>query len=75
MAAKISALASGKIDKYEYLADLLIDRFRRHWKNTKTMEKHGQKQVQALKSLESPGKESTSLKNFVSEKKWSILKL
>ena len=37
-------------------------------KSTETIEKHGEKQVQTLKSLESLSKESPSIKTFISEK-------
>ena len=37
-------------------------------KSTETIEKHGEKQVQTLKSLEFLSKESPSIKTFISEK-------
>lgn len=37
---------------------------------TKTIEKHGENQVEALKFAESPGKESPSTKGFIS--KWTL---
>ena len=37
-------------------------------KSTEMIEKHGEKQVQTLKSLESLSKESPSIKTFISEK-------
>ena len=37
---------------------------------TKTIEKNGEKQVEALKFTESPGKESPSTKRFIS--KWTL---
>ena len=72
-AAKISALSSGKIDKYEYLTgeEILpsnkqqtIEQAKFTYsplgkafeKKTKTMEDQGEKQVDALKSLESSDK-------------------
>ena len=76
--AKISALSSGKTDKYEYLTgeEILYSTTakERHSlgkpleKQTKTIEKHGKKPGQALKSLEFPGRESQSIKNSISEK-------
>ena len=73
-AAKISALSSGKIDKYEYLTgeEILpsnkqqtIEQAKFTYsplgkvfeKKTKTMEDQGEKQVDALKSLESSDKQ------------------
>ena len=68
VAATISTLSSGKIDKYEYLAGEEILPPQQHTiiqeanffysplgraleKETKTIENHGEKQVQLLKSL------------------------
>ena len=57
-AAKISALSNGKIDKYEYLIDkemlpsnqrycLLICSWQIIWKQIKTVEVQGEKQIKA----------------------------
>ena len=74
-AAKISALWSGKIGKYEYLTGEEVLPTQQHRlieetkfsysplgkafeKQTKTFEKHSEKQVDTLKSLEFSEKES-----------------
>ena len=73
-AAKISAVSSGKVDKYEYLtgeeilpsnkqqiieqAKFTYSPLRKAFeKQTKTIEDQGQKQVDALKFLESTNKQ------------------
>ena len=80
-AAKISALSSGKIDKYEYLTGeeilpsnqkQIIEQAKFIYsplgkaleKQTKTIEDQGEKQVNALKSLESSDKQLPSIKDI-----------
>ena len=85
-AAKISALSSGEIDKYEYLTgeeilpsnqqqiieqanftySLLDKAFE---KQTKTIKDQGEKQVDALESLESFDKQLPSIKEFLSKER------
>ena len=77
-AAKISALSSGKIDKYEYRTGEEILPINQQQiteqakftyyslgnvfdKQTKTTEEQGEKQVNALKSLESSDKQLLSI--------------
>ena len=91
MSTKISALYSGKIDKYEYLTcekTLLLQQHRiienaefnyslfkkALQKQTATSEKHGEKEVQPLKHLESSDKESSLIKFLYLEKR-SILEI
>ena len=79
-AAKISALSSGKVHKYEYLTgeDILpssnqqiIEQARFTYsplgkafnKQTKTIEKQGKKQVDALNTLKSDNNKKLQLKN------------
>ena len=79
-AAKISALSSGKVHKYEYLTgeDILpssnqqiIEQARFTYsplgkafnKQTKTIEKQGKKQVDALNTLKSDNNQKLQLKN------------
>ena len=78
-AARISALLSGKIDKYEYLTgeeilpsnqQQIIEQAKFTYsplgkafeKQTKTIEDQGEKQINALKSLESSNKQLPSAK-------------
>ena len=78
-AARISALLSGKIDKYEYLTgeeilpsnqQQIIEQAKFTYsplgkafeKQTKTIEDQGEKQINALKSLESSNKQLPSVK-------------
>ena len=85
-AAKISALSSGKIDKYEYLTGdeilpsnqkQIIEQAKFTYcplgkdfeKQTKIIEDQGQKQVDALKSLESSDKKLPSIKDFISKER------
>ena len=85
-AAKISALSSGKIDKYEYLngeeilpsnKQQIIEQAKFTYsplgkaleKQTKTIEDQGEKQINALKSLESSDKQLTSIKDFISKER------
>ena len=85
-AAKISALSSGKIDKYEYLngeeilpsnKQEIIEQAKFTYsplgkaleKQTKTIEDQGEKQINALKSLESSDKQLTSIKDFISKER------
>ena len=87
-AAKISALSSGKINKYEYLTGERIlppnqkQRIEQakvtysplgkaFEKQAKTTEDQGQKQVDALKPLESSDKQLASLKHFISKERLS----
>ena len=87
--AKILALSSGKIDKYEYLtaeeilpsnqeqiigqAKFTYSRLRKAFqKQTKTSEDQGEKQVNALKSLESSDKQLPSIKDFMSIKDFKV---
>ena len=89
--AKVSALSSGKIGKYEYLLGEEILLLQQHRviqeakftcsphgkaleKQIKPNEEHCKKQVQALKSLESLGKELPPIKKL-SQEECSILKL
>ena len=83
---KLSALSSGKIDKYEYLTgeEILLSNQQQiieyakftysllgkaFEKQTKTIEDHGEKQVNALKSLESADKQLPSKKDFISKER------
>ena len=83
-AAKISALASGKIDKYEYLTGeeilpsnqqqiIELAKFtysplgKAFQKQTKTIEDQGEKQVGALKSLESSDKQKRLNSDIIEE--------
>ena len=85
-AAKISALPSGKIDKYEYLTgeeilssnqQQIIEQAKFTYsplgkafeKQTKTIEDQGEKQINALKSLESSGKQLLLIKDFISKER------
>ena len=85
-AAKISALSSGKIGKYEYLTGeeilspnqpQIIEQAKFTYstlgktfeKQTKTIEIQGEKQVNALKSLESSVKQLPSTKDFISKER------
>ena len=80
-AAKISALSSGKLDKYEYLTgeeilpsnqQQIIQQAKFNYsplgkaleKQRKTIKDQGEKQVNALKSLESSDKQLPSIKDF-----------
>ena len=77
---KISALSSGKIDKYEYLTgeeilptnqQQIIEKAKFTYsptseKQTKTIEDQGKNQVVALESLKTSNKELPPIKNFVS---------
>ena len=70
--AKISALSSGKIDKYEYLTgeEILPSNQQQalgkaYEKQTKTIENQGKKQVDALESLKPSDKELTPIKDFI----------
>ena len=62
--AKILALSSDKINKYEYLTSEAKFAFE---KQTKTIEHQGEKQVDPLKSLESSEKQLLSIKDFISK--------
>ena len=83
-AAKISALASGKIDKYEYLTGeeilpsnqqqiIELAKFtysplgKAFQKQTKAIEDQGEKQVGALKSLESSDKQKRLNSDIIDE--------
>ena len=78
-AAKISALSSDKIDKYEYLTgeEILPSNQQAKFtysplgkafeKQTKTIEDQGKKQVDALKSLKPSDKELTPIRYFLPE--------
>ena len=85
-AAKISALSSGKIDKYKYLTgeeilpsnqQQIIEQAKFTYsslgkafeKQTKTIEDQEEKQVNALKSLESSDKQLPSIKDFISKER------
>ena len=75
-AAKISALSSGKIDKYEYLTgDEILPSNQRQIiqqafeKQTKTIEDQGKKQVDALKTSY---KKLPSIKDFVPTEKFNL---
>ena len=85
-AAKISALSSGKIDKYEYLTgkevlpsnqQQIIEQAKFTFsllgtaleKQTKTIEDQEEKQINALKSLESSDKQLPSIKDFISKER------
>ena len=85
-ASKISALSSGKINKYEYLTDeeilhsnqkQIIEQAKFTYspfgktfkKQIKIIEDQGQKQVGALKSLESSDKQLPSIKDFISKER------
>ena len=82
--AEISALSSGKIDKYEYLSgeeilpsnqEQIIQQAKFTYfplgkafeKQAKTIEDQGEKQVNALKSLESSDKQLLPIKDFISK--------
>ena len=82
--AEISALSSGKIDKYEYLngeeilpsnQEQIIQQAKFTYsplgkafeKQAKTIEDQGEKQVNALKSLESSDKQLLPIKDFISK--------
>ena len=85
-AAKIPALPSAKIDKYEYLTgeDILPSNQQEIMeqakftysplgkafkKQRKTIENQGEKQINALKSLESSDKQLPSIKDFISKER------
>ena len=61
-AAKISALSSGKIDKYEFPYSSLGKAFK---KQTKTIECQGKKHVDALTTLKTSYKKLPSIKDFI----------
>ena len=69
--AKILALSSDKINKYEYLTSEAKFTYyhlgKAFEKQTKTIEHHGEKQVDPLKSLESSEKQLLSIKDFISK--------
>ena len=88
-AAKISALSSSKIKKYEYLTGeeilpsnqkQIIEQAKFTYsplgkafeKLTKTIENQEQKQVDALKSLESSDKQLQSIKDFISKERLNL---
>ena len=85
-AVKISALSSGKVDKYEYLTreeilpsnkQKVIEQAKFTYsplgkafeKQTETIEDQGEKQVNALKPLESSDKQLPSIKYFISKER------
>ena len=85
-AAEISALSSGKIDKYEYLtSEEILPSIQQQIiqpakftysplgkafeKQTRTTEDQGEKQVNALKSLESSDKQLPSIRDFISKER------
>ena len=84
--AAISALSSGKIDKYEYLTgEKMLPSNQKQIteqakftysplgkafkKQTKTIKGQGERQVDALKPLESSDKQLSSVKDFISKEK------
>lgn len=88
--AKISALSSRKIDKYEYLKGEEILPSQQHRliegvkicyvpllkaceNQTKTIEKHRARQVEAFKCLETSNKEIPSTKNLILERNLNFL--
>ena len=68
-AAKISALSSGKIDKYEQAKLTYSPSGKAFEKQTKTIEDQRKNQVDALKSLESSHEQLPSIKDFISKER------